>query len=77
MTRGLGVGGWGSWGRQAVGEERRKMVGKDVKKARFVLEFVSCGGLFIPEKYPEASGVCRICSQTFRRERGELHKNDL
>lgn len=31
-------------------EERRRMVGKDVVKANFLLEFVSCGGNFNPEQ---------------------------
>lgn len=46
----LGSGGWGSWGRWAVLEERGRMVGKDVVKANFLLEFVSCGGNFNPEQ---------------------------
>ena len=54
----LGSGGWGSWGRWAVLEERR-MIGKDVGKANFVLEFISRRGRFNSEQYLMALWVHR------------------
>lgn len=49
-------------------EERWGMVGKDVEKAKFLPEFVSCGGNLNPEQHLKALGVHKKCFQTFRRE---------
>lgn len=55
--------------------ERWGMVGKDVEKAKVLLEFVSCGGNLNPERHLKALGVHRNCFQTLRREMGKFHKN--
>lgn len=67
--------GCGSWGRWTVLEERWRIIGKDVEKMKFVLEFISCGGCFNPEQQQKSLGVHRNWSQTFRREKGKLRKN--
>lgn len=55
--------------------ERWGMVGKDVEKAKFLPEFVSCGGNLNLEQHLKALGVHKSCFQTLRREMGKFHKN--